>query len=138
MAKAKSTTAKKPAAKKQAAKKPAAKKPSAKQLEAEKIASTESKLMEKYGSKIVPGSVRRAPKGSKYGKKMLVTINTVGMDGKPDGNTREVATSDVFQVSHTEEVRKQLANQRAKDKRAVKAKSKGPATVEDAATALGV
>lgn len=130
-AKATKTASKKPAAKKTATKKAATKKPAAKkpakavkptltpeQVEANKIATAEANLVEKHGSKIVVGSVRRAPAGSKYGSKMMVTINTVGVDGTPDGQTREVATSDVHQVHHTDEVRKELAKQRAADKRA--------------------
>lgn len=89
-----------------------------------KIAASEAALIAKYGDKIVVGSVRRAPSGSKYGNKMLVKINTVGIDGKPDGNTVEVATSDVFQVRHTDEVRAAIAKQKAADKRAAAKKTK--------------
>jgi len=88
------------------------------------IAKSEAKLIAKYGDKIVVSSVRRAPAGSKYGNKMLVDINTTGLDGKPDGNTRTVATSDVFQVHHTEEVAEQLRKQKLADKRATKAAAK--------------
>ena len=80
----------------------------------------EAKLVAKYGDKIVQGSVRRAPEGSKYGQKMLVDIKTRGLDGEYDGNTRTVATSDVFQVHHTEEVAAELRKQRAAEKRAAK------------------
>lgn len=86
--------------------------------EAAKVASTEAQLVAKYGDKIVKGSVHRAPKGSKYGDKMLCEINTVGVDGTFDGKTRTVATSDVFQVHHTEEVAAELRKIRAKEKRA--------------------
>jgi len=131
-------------------------------VEAAKIVGIEAQLVAKYGDKIVPGSVRRAPEGSKYGRKMLVDIKTRGLDGKYDGNTRTVATSDVFQVHHTEEVAVEMKKVRAAEKRAQKrakreadqpAKPKAKrtrrskksgkpetedSTVEDAASTLGV
>jgi hypothetical protein len=61
---------------------------------------------------------------------MLVTINTRGMDGEFDGNTREVATSDVHQVHHTEGVDKELGKQRDAEKRAEKAKVKAETKAE--------
>lgn len=91
------------------------------------IASAEEKLANKYGDKIVKGSVRRAT-DSKYGNKLMVTINTVGLDGQPDGKTREVATSDVFQVHHQPEVAEQLRKLRAKEKREAKKQEKAEAT----------
>lgn len=99
------------------------------QIEAGIIAKAEAKLHAKYPSKIVAGSVRRAPEGSKYGKKLLCDINTVGIDGDFDGNTRTVATSDVFQVSHTVEVAAELRKVQAADKRAA-AKAKREAKTE--------
>lgn len=89
-------------------------------VEAAKVVGVEAQLIAKYGDKIVPGSVRRAPEGSKYGRKMLVDIKTRGLDGEYDGNTRTVATSDVFQVHHTEEVKAELKKQRMAEKRAAK------------------
>jgi hypothetical protein len=122
-------------------------------IEQAKVTGTEAKLTAKYGDKIVPGTVRRAPEGSKYGRKMLVDIRTRGLDGEYDGNTRTVATSDVFQVHHTDEVAKELRKQRMAEKRAArkaekeaaeetkpkaKRKSKAKAKTEEAADSLGV
>lgn len=129
-------------------------------VEDAKIVGIEAQLVAKYGDKIVPGSVRRAPEGSKYGRKMLVDIRTRGLDGNFDGNTRTVATSDVFQVHHTEEVAVEMKKVRAAEKRASKKadepapkvapakrsrKSKAKATTDEAdvkadeaAAALGV
>jgi hypothetical protein len=90
-----------------------------------KIAAAEAKLQAKYGKKIVTGSVRRPrTKAEKetYGTKLLVDINTVGVDGKPDGKTRTVATSDVFQIHHQPEVKAELA----KLQRQEKSKAKEP------------
>jgi hypothetical protein len=92
--------------------------PTPAQIETAAIAKAELALVTKYGSKIVTGSVHRAPAGSKYGTKMLVTIYTKGLDGEFDGETRTIASSDVFQVSHTEAVSAELRKQRAADKRA--------------------
>ena len=88
--------------------------------EADKLQKIEQSLIDRYGDKIVKGSVRRAPKDSEYGTKVLVDIRTVGLDGQFDGNTRTVATSDVWQVHHTEEVTRELRKQRAAEKRAAK------------------
>lgn len=132
----KSTKSRKPAAKK--ATKPAM---TPEQKEAATITKAEAKLLAKYGDKIVKGSVRRAPAGSKYGQKLLCDINTRGVDGKFDGNTRTVATSDVFQVHHTEEVAAELKRQAAAERRAAakaRREASKPASVEDAATKLGV
>ena len=85
------------------------------------LAKAEEGLVAKYGDRIVPGTVRRAPADSKYGTKLLVTSNTLGLDGQPDGNTREVATSDVWQVRHTEEVSKELRRQASRERRKAKA-----------------
>jgi hypothetical protein len=121
-------------------------------LEQAKLAATEAQLIAKYGDKIVPGTVRRST-DPKYGSKLLVDIQTRGLDGEFDGNTRTVATSDVFQVHHTTEVAVELRKLRAKEKRAArraekeaaeeakpksKAKSKSKAKTEEAANSLGV
>jgi len=150
MAKAKSTKTTKPAAKKAApkakAKKPAAAKKPAKvvkspeQVEAETLANAEAKLVEKHGTKIVIGSARRAT-DPRYGKKIMVTINTRGLDGEFDGGTREVATSDVHQVHHNDEVAAQLRKQRAAEKRAAKRAEREaatPAVDEAALDAMGL
>lgn len=76
---------------------------------AAKIA-TEEELIAKYGERIVRGTLRRDNTGS---QKMVVTIRTLAADEKTfDGNTRDVYTSDVFQVKHTEEVQKAIRNSR--------------------------
>lgn len=109
-----------------------------KQVEADTIAKAEAKLQAKYGDKVVEGSVRRAPAKSKYAGKLLCKIRTVGIDGKRDGKTREIATSDVFQVHHTTEVAAELRKLRAKEKRAAAKAKRTGGSVEDAAKKLGV
>ena len=104
-----------------------AKAPTKKQLreqEKQLLAEREQRLVDKYNSKsfqkVIPGSIKRGT-GS-YEGKLVIKINTVGIDGKPDGNTRLVATSDVHEVQHTKEVvellRRQRRNERARVKRA--------------------
>lgn len=95
-------------------------KPTKAEQEAATIKKAEENLTSKHGDRIVKGSVRRA-KGkaetAKYGNKLLVTINTIGVDGKPDGNQLTVATSDVHQVQHLPEVKAELRRlQRAEAK----------------------
>jgi hypothetical protein len=105
------------------------------EIEIAAVAKAELGLVTKYGSKIVTGSVRRAPEGSKYGQKMLVTIYTKGIDGEFDGSVREIASSDVFQVHHTPEVAAELKKARSADKRAA-ASADRAAEVEVAAVDL--
>jgi len=104
-------------------------------VEAAKLQGIEAQLIAKYGERIVPGSVRRAETAeevARYKRKALVTINTLGVDGTLDGNTRVVATSDVFQVKHTPEVKAELNKAKAKDKRAA---AKAESEAAEAATA---
>lgn len=105
-------------------------KQTAEEKEAATIAKAEQRLVEKHGNRIVKGSVRRADKKNKdeakYGNKLLVTINTIGVDGKPDGKTLTVATSDVHQVKHTPEVKAAL--QKAQREEAKKDKAEATAT----------
>ena len=111
------------------------------QVETATLAKAEAALVEKHGHKVVEGSARRAPAGSKWGTKVLVTVRTRGLDGLWDGNTREVATSDVWQVSHTEAVTAQLRKQRASDKRAkarAEREAAAPASTEEADALLGL
>lgn len=92
-----------------------------------KIAAAEASLTAKYGSKIVPGSVRRAKtKAEKdtYGSKLLCEIRTVGLDGKPDGKTRVVATSDVWQIHHQPDVKEALRKAQRQEKAAKKREAK--------------
>jgi len=88
--------------------------------EVAKAAAAEASLIAKHGSRIVPGTVHRA----KNGTKMMVTINTLGLDGKPDGGTRVVATSDVFQCLHQKGVKKALKSKKTADKAAKRSKAK--------------
>jgi hypothetical protein len=79
-----------------------------------------AKQAERLGkSNIVPGSLRFEEEGTHKGKQ-TVEINTVGVDGSPDGNTRRVATSDLFQVFNTVEVAAEL--KKAKRRAAAKAR----------------
>ncbi len=81
-------------------------------LESLKLAQAEAVAITKHGDKIVPGSAERDPKSNK----VTVLINTRGVDGEYDGNTRRVATSDVHQVHHLPEVKKALDRAKAKTK----------------------
>lgn len=83
------------------------------------IQAAETRLIAKYGDKVVPGSVHRAT-DPRYGNKLMVTINTRGLDGEYDGQTRTVATSDVFQVHHTDEVAAELRRARQAERRAAR------------------
>lgn len=76
------------------------------------VVKVERKLMAKYGDKIVAETVKYDDVAKKY----RVTIRTVGLDGKFDGNIRNIYTSDVFQVHHIEGLKKNL-------KRGVKVKA---------------
>lgn len=96
------------------------KKPSKAEAEKAKLEKAEKNLIEKHGDRIVPGSIRRAPKNGRYGTKLLVTIRTHGLDGKPDGGTREIASSDVHQVWHSPQVKAELDKVRVKEARAKK------------------
>lgn len=87
--------------------------PTTTDLEALKLAQAEATAIAKHGDKIVPGSAERDPASNK----VTVLINTRGVDGEYDGNTRRVATSDVHQVHHTPEVKKVLDRDRARTKR---------------------
>jgi len=111
------------------------------QIEVEAIASAEANLVEKHGTKIVAGSARRST-DPKYGLKIMVDINTRGKDGEFDGNTRTVASSDVFQIHHTEEVAVELRKERAAAKRAearAEREAAKPAEVDqEALDALGL
>jgi hypothetical protein len=70
-------------------------------------------------SNIVEGSLRFEETGH-HANKQTVEIKTVGVDGKPDGNTRRVATSDLHQVHSTEAVAEEL--KKAKRREAAKAR----------------
>lgn len=71
----------------------------------------EAKAMVKHSEKIVSGTMIRATEldgAGKWKAKMVCVIKTRGVDGEFDGNHRLVATSDLHQVHHTEEVKKEL------------------------------
>lgn len=74
----------------------------------------EGELRKKY-AQVVPGTLRKETAG-KWAQKYTVEIKTLGVDMKPDGNTRRVATSDLFQVRHTEETYAILRNLRRREK----------------------
>ena len=98
-------------------------------LESLKLAQAEAVAITKHGDKIVPGSAERDPKSNK----VTVLINTRGVDGEYDGNTRRVATSDVHQVHHLPEVKKALDRAKAKTKNPSRA-----AKLEAALVAAGI
>jgi hypothetical protein len=84
-------------------------------LEDLKLQQAELVAIAKHGDRIVKDSAERAPSG-----KITVLIRTKGLDGEYDGNTRRVATSDVHQVFHLPEVKKELAKAKAKERRGSK------------------
>ena len=84
----------------------------------------EAALIKKY-KHIVPGSL----KFSKVNNKQQVTINTFGINGKPDGNTRVIFTSDLFHVRHTKEVAKEVRLAKIRANRQAKAAAR-PAKVK--------
>lgn len=92
-----------------------------------KIAAAEASLIAKYGKKVVPGSVRRAKSKAEkdtYGSKLLCEIRTVGLDGKSDGKTRVVATSDVWQIHHQPDVKEALRKVQRSEKAQAKRDAK--------------
>ena len=70
-------------------------------------------------SNIVEGSLRYEEAGA-HAHKQTVLIRTIGLDGKPDGQERRVATSDLHQVHNTVEVAEEL--KKAKRRAAAKAR----------------
>jgi hypothetical protein len=62
-------------------------------------------------SNIVDGTLRFEETGS-HANKQTVEIQTIGVDGTPDGGTRRVATSDLHQVHHSEDVAKEIKKAR--------------------------
>jgi DNA gyrase/topoisomerase IV subunit B len=56
--------------------------------------------------------------------KQICVINTRGVDGQFDGNTRTLATSDLHQTFWTVEVKKELDRLKAKARRASRASTK--------------
>lgn len=66
--------------------------------------------------------------------KQKVTIRTRDASGEFDGNTREIATSDLFQCFWTEDTKKALDKAKAKAKRAAKREMKAQAAKDAPAT----
>lgn len=67
--------------------------------------------------------------------KQKVTIRTRDAQGEYDGNTREIATSDLFQCFWTEDTKKAIDKAKAKAKRAAKRELKAATAKADAAPA---
>ncbi len=59
---------------------------------------------------IIEGTIRAPKADGQWANKRTVEIYTVDLNGKKDGNKRRIATSDLFQVRHTEEVAKLARN----------------------------
>jgi hypothetical protein len=76
----------------------------------------EAALMKQYPL-VRAGTLRHEDDGP-LKSKISVEINTLGVDMKPDGNKRRVATSDLFQVRHTPEVLIEVRKLRAAERRA--------------------
>lgn len=74
-----------------------------------KVPSTNGKRKEEeHYTKRYPHIVKGSLHFDKKHAKQVVTIKTVDANGKPDGNTREIATSDLHHTRHTEEVAKEV------------------------------
>lgn len=82
-------------------------------------------------SHVVDGSVRFDTTRNKQ----VCTIKTRGIDGQFDGNTRELATSDLHQTFWTVETKKALDKLKAKAKRANKRAAKATSAAIDSAEA---
>lgn len=100
----------------------AKKEPKPKKLRGEGVAdrrTSEADLIKKYPA-IVPGTLRFEdnPKSSHYNKQVVVIRTKASPNGKYDGNEREVATSDVFQIWGTPEAMKAYRAQREAERRA--------------------
>lgn len=95
---------------------------------------TEADIIAKGHTHIVPDSLRYDTARNKQ----MVTINTVDANGVFDGNTREIATSDLHQCFTTEATKNAMdkikRNVKAKNKRAAR-KDLEPIVIEDEAEA---
>jgi len=78
------------------------------------LVEAEAELRRKYPH-VIPGTIRFETEG-KYKGKRTVEIATLGVDDKPDGGRRRVATSDLFQVRYSEEVAEKKRSERAKER----------------------
>jgi hypothetical protein len=70
------------------------------------------------GHKVCPSVYEEHP------NKQVILINTVGKDGKPDGGTRWVATSDLHHTIHSVEVTNELRLERIRERRKSKKSKK--------------
>lgn len=90
---------------------------------------TEQDLLNKGHTHIVPGTLRYDASANKQ----KVTINTIDAQGNFDGQTREIATSDLHQCRTTEATKEAMdkakRNAKAKAKRAAK-KDNMPIVIE--------
>lgn len=68
---------------------------------------SEANMIARHGDRIVVGSARRAT-DPRFGRKIMITINTIGLNGLFDGDIRELATSDVHHVFHSVAVAAEL------------------------------
>jgi hypothetical protein len=89
------------------------------QLHAKQAACKKTRTFWGGESNIVEGSLHFEEVGA-HANKQTVLIRTIGLDGKPDGQERRVATSDLHQVHHTVEVAEEL--KKAKRREAAKAR----------------
>lgn len=99
----------------------------AKQTAKDVLATREKELTKQHGkAKIVAGSIRKG-KGKHEGK-LTVKINTRGEDGKFDGKTLVVATSDLHQTNSqpgvAEALRRKRRNEKARANRAAVTEAK--------------
>lgn len=96
------------------------------------LAAREKELIKKYKGKIVPNSIRVGT--GKYEGKLTVRINTRGMDGKLNGKTLRIATSDLHQTNHdpktAEALRRKRRNEKARAKRAEAAAKRAEAAAK--------
>ena len=81
-------------------------------------------------SHVIPDTLRYDEEGKHEGKQ-TVEIRTRDIHGKPDGQTRRIATSDLFQCFWTEETKDALdkAKRSAKRKLATKSRDEGVASL---------
>jgi hypothetical protein len=94
---------------------------------------TEADLSAKY-STIVAGSLRF----DEARNKQVVVIKTVDVNGVLDGNTREIATSDLHQCRWTEATKKDLDRAKARAKSEARRAAKAAQPKVAVASTVGV
>lgn len=82
---------------------------------------SEAELIVAYPN-IVPGSLKMGRKDGAHAGKMTCAIRTFTIDGLPNGKTRKVATSDLFQVRFTADTKAAFDKLPAVERDAVKTK----------------